>query len=134
MTLPRSFPRHEGIVLVTVILLAMVVGTINPKFFSFFNIFSLLKNSTIIGLFAVGFFLVLVVGGLDVSFTSVGVFAMYVTVKLALAFYSDAPFLVLFVVAALIGGTLGLLNGLLVTRLRAPSLIVTLGTMSLYRG
>jgi simple sugar transport system permease protein len=134
MTLPRNLARHEGIVLVTVILLTIAVGTINPEFFSFFNLFSLLKNSTIIGLFAVGFFLVLVVGGLDVSFTSVGVFAMYVTVKLALAFYPDAPFLVLFVVAALIGGTLGLLNGLLVTRFRAPSLIVTLGTMSLYRG
>ena len=35
MTLPRNFPRHEGIVLVTVILLAIAVGTINPGFFSF---------------------------------------------------------------------------------------------------
>ena len=59
---------------------------------------------------------------------------MYGTVKLALAFYPDAPFVILFVVTALIGATLGLINGLLVTRLRAPSLIVTLGTMSLYRG
>ena len=63
MTLPRNFPRHEGIVLVTVILLAVAVGAINPGFFSFYNIFSLLKNSTVIGLFAIGFFLVLVVGG-----------------------------------------------------------------------
>src|ERR1700747_3386018 len=102
MTLPRSFPRHEGIVLVTLILLGMLVGTINPKFFSFFNIFSLLKNSTIVGLFAIGFFLVLVVGGLDVSFTSIGVVGMYGTVKLALAFYPGAPFVLLFVVAAVI--------------------------------
>ncbi len=134
MTLPRNFPRHEGIVLVTVILLAIVVGTINPGFFSFYNVFSLLKNSTVVGLFAIGFFLVLVVGGLDVSFTSIGVVAMYGTVKLALAFYPDAPLVILLVVTALIGATLGLINGLLVTRLRAPSLIVTLGTMSLYRG
>jgi simple sugar transport system permease protein len=134
MTLPRNFPRHEGIVLVTVILLAIAVGSINPGFYSFYNIFSLLKNSTVIGLFAIGFFLVLVVGGLDVSFTSIGVASMYGTVKLALAFYPDAPVIILFIVAALIGAALGLINGLLVTRLRAPSLIVTLGTMSLYRG
>jgi simple sugar transport system permease protein len=134
MSLPRNFPRHEAIVLVTVTLLAIAVGTINREFFSFFNIFSLLKNSTIIGLFAVGFFLVLVVGGLDVSFTSIGVVGMYGTVKLALAFYPGAPFVILFVVAALIGAALGLINGLLVTRLQAPSLIVTLGTLSLYRG
>jgi simple sugar transport system permease protein len=134
MILPRNFPRHEGIVLVTVILLAIAVGTTNPEFLSFFNLFSLLKNSTIIGLFAIGFFLVLAVGGLDVSFTSIGVVAMYGTVKLALAFFPDAPFIILFVFAALIGAVLGLINGLLVTRLQAPSLIVTLGTLSLYRG
>src|SRR5262249_12302700 len=97
-------------------------------------IFSLLKNSTIIGLFALGFFLVLVVGGLDVSFTSIGVCGMYGTVKLALAFWPNAPFGLLFAIAALIGAALGLINGLLVTRLQAPSLIVTLGTLSLYRG
>ena len=130
----RNFLRHEAIVLVIVMLLAITVGTINPGFFSFFNIFSILKNSTISGLFAVGFFLVLVVGGIDVSFTSIGVVGMYGTVKLALAFYPDAPFVVLFICAALIGAALGLINGLLITRLRAPSLIVTLGTMSLYRG
>ena len=134
MTLPRKFQRHEAIVFVTVILLAIAVGTINAAFFSFFNIFSLLKNSTVIGLFAIGFFLVLVVGGLDVSFTSIGVLGMYGTVKLALALYPNAPFVPLFVAAALIGAALGLINGLLVTRLQAPSLIVTLGTLSLYRG
>ena len=57
------------------IILALTVGAINPVFFSIFNIFSLLKNSTVIGLFAIGFFLVLVTGGLDVSFAAVGVTA-----------------------------------------------------------
>jgi len=90
MTLPRNFPRHEGIVLVTVILLAIAVDQlIRGSFHS--KCLSLLKNSTVIGLFAIGFFLVLVVGGLDVSFTSIGVASMYGTVKLALAFYPDAP-------------------------------------------
>ena len=126
--------RHEIIVLMALIALVVIVGAINPAFYSFFNIFSLLKNSTVVGLFAIGFFLVLVVGGLDVSFAAIGVVAMYGTVKLSLAFFPEAHFLVLCGVAALIGTGLGLINGLLVTRLRAPSLIVTLGTMSLFRG
>jgi simple sugar transport system permease protein len=58
------------------------------------------------------------VGGLDVSFTSIGVAGMYGTVKLALAFYPNAPVVILFIITALIGATLGLINGLLVTRLR----------------
>lgn len=134
MKLPAHLLRHEVIVLLAVVALAAVVGAINPAFYSFFNIFSLLKNSTVVGLFAIGFFLVLVVGGLDVSFAAIGVVAMYGTVKLSLAFFPDAPYPALCLVAAAIGAGLGLFNGLLVTRLRAPSLIVTLGTMSLYRG
>ena len=59
---------------------------------------------------------------------------MYGTVKLSLAFFPETPFVVLCVVAGLIGAGLGLINGLLVTQLRAPSLIVTLGTLSLFRG
>lgn len=126
--------RHEVIVALALILAIVAVGAVNPAFFSLFNMFSLLKNSTVIGLFAIGFFLVLVVGGLDVSFAAVGVFAMYATIKLAIAFFPGAPFAVLCGVALLIGSGLGLINGLLVTRLGAPSLIVTLGTLSLFRG
>lgn len=126
--------RHEVIVAVVLILVILGVGAVNPAFFSLFNMFSILKNSTVIGLFAIGFFLVLVVGGLDVSFAAVGVFAMYAAIKLAIAFFPEAPFVVLCGVAVLIGGVLGLINGLLVTQLQAPSLIVTLGTLSLYRG
>jgi len=134
MTSSRIFFRHEVIVLVALVLLIAVVGVANLAFFSVFNVFSLLKNSTVIGLFAIGFFLVLVVGGLDVSFAAIGVVAMYATVKIALALFPEAPFVLLCVIAAGIGALLGLINGLLVTQLRAPSLIVTLGTLSLFRG
>ena len=91
--------RHEMVVLIALVFLVVAVGMINPAFFTFFNVFSLLKNSTVIGLFAIGFFLVLVVGGLDVSFAAIGVVAMYGTVKLSIAFFPDAPFVVLCVVA-----------------------------------
>ena len=134
MNLLSRAGRHETMVLLVVLLLATGVGSVNPAFFTFYNMFSLLKNSTVIGFFAIGFFLVLVVGGLDVSFAAIGVFAMYATVKIALALFPEAPFVVLCVVAATIGAGFGLINGLLVTQLKAPSLIVTLGTLSLYRG
>lgn len=130
----RVLLRHEVILLLAVIALVVVVGSINPAFFSLFNLFSLLKNMTVVGLLAIGFFFGLIVGGIDVSFAAVAVFAMYVTVKLAIAVLPEAPMVVLFIVSSLIGAGLGCLNGLLITGLRAPSLIVTLGTLSLYRG
>lgn len=130
----RLSRRHEVIVALALVLAIIGVGIVNPAFFSLFNMFSVLKNSTVIGLFAIGFFLVLVVGGLDVSFAAIGVFAMYSTITLSTAFFPEVPFVVLSGIAILIGGGLGLINGLLVTKLNAPSLIVTLGTLSLYRG
>jgi simple sugar transport system permease protein len=126
--------RHEIIIFLAVLLLVIVVGAVNPAFFSFFNMFSMLKNATVPGLFALGFFIVLVIGGLDVSFTAVGVVAMYSTVVLSKAFFPDVSIWLLFGVAALIGGLLGLINGLLVNWLKVSSLIITLGTMSLFRG
>lgn len=134
MSAVRILGRHEMIVLAAVLLLALLVGLVNPAFFSFFNLFSLLKNSTVIGLFAIGFFIVLVIGGLDISFTAIGVVAMYGTVVIAKAWFNEAPIFVLFLVAAGIGGGLGLINGLLVVSLRVPSLIITLATASLFRG
>ena len=110
--------RHEVLIFLVLVVLAVTVGAINPVFFSIFNVFSLLKNSTVIGLFAIGFFLVLVTGGLDVSFAAVGATAMYCTVNFAVAFFPGAPFVVLCAVSALIGVFLGLINGLLVTKLR----------------
>lgn len=134
MNVGRAVVRHEVILLLAVLALVAVVGSINPAFFSLFNMFSLLKNMTVVGLLAIGFFFGLIVGGIDVSFAAVGVFAMYVTVKLANAVFPDAPIVLLFIASGGIGATLGLINGLLITGLRAPSLIVTLGTLSLYRG
>jgi len=128
------FARQEAIVLLAVLLLGLAVGLLNPSFFSFLNLFSLLKNSTVVGLFAIGFLIVLVIGGLDVSFAAIGVVGMYGTVVLANAYFPTAPVVVLFAVAALIGALLGLINGLLVVWLKAPSLIITLATTSLYRG
>jgi simple sugar transport system permease protein len=134
MKLGAIFARQETIVLLAVVLLALTVGLMNPSFFSLFNMFSLLKNSTVVGLFAIGFLVVLVIGGLDVSFAAVGVVGMYGTVVLSNAYFPEAPIWILFLIAAGIGCVLGIINGLLVIWLRAPSLIVTLGTTSLFRG
>jgi simple sugar transport system permease protein len=59
---------------------------------------------------------------------------MYLTVVLSKAYFPDAPMPILIAAAAAIGAILGAINGVLVTWLKAPSLIITLGTASLFRG
>ncbi len=134
MSISRFLLRQETMLLLVLILLVAVVGLINPGFLTFFNLFSMLKSSTVVGLFAIGFFIVLVIGGLDVSFAAIAVVAMYGTVVLANAVFPDLSIWALFAIAGLIGAGLGAINGVLVTVLKAPSLIITLGTTSLFRG
>jgi simple sugar transport system permease protein len=126
--------RHETMLLLVLLALIAMVGLINPGFLTFFNMFSVLKSSTVVGLFAIGFFVILVTGGLDVSFAAIAIFAMYVTVTVSNALFPDLSIWLLFAMAGLIGMALGAINGVLVVWLKAPSLIITLGTTSLFRG
>jgi simple sugar transport system permease protein len=124
----------EGIILLTTILLCVGVASLNPVFLSAANLLDLVRNSITTGLFALGVYVALLSGGIDVSFTAVAAVAMYGTVKLSVLINPHAPLWLLFVVSALIGALLGAVNATLIALFRLPTLIVTLGTLSLFRG
>ena len=125
----------EGIILLTTILLCgRQLRLINPVFFSAPNLLDLIRNSITTGLFALGVYTALLSGGIDVSFTAVAAFSMYGTVKLCVLINPHAPLWLIFIVAALIGAILGGFNATLIALFRLPTLIVTLGTLSLFRG
>lgn len=118
-------------VLLTPILLLFVF---NPVFRQPGNLFNLWQQSAIIGLIAVGQTLVIILGGFDLS---VGAVAALAGVLCYLSFGAlDSPLgLALGIAAALAGcGVVGIVNGLLVTKLRITPLIATLGVLSLVRG
>ncbi|HWT37870.1 MAG TPA: ABC transporter permease [Paraburkholderia sp.] len=117
-----------------IVVTCVIVGAINPRFFQFATLFDLLHSATTMSLFALGTLVVLASGGIDVSFTAIGALTMYAITKAVFAWWPDAPFALLLVVGALGGIVLGVINGVLVHRLKAPSLIVTIGTQYLYRG
>ncbi len=130
-----SFLRKtESIVAITIILLCVIVGILNPVFFTIANAFDLLRSSIVMGIFAMGVLLVIISGGIDVSFTAVAVFAMYSTTKLLNAYWVEAPIWVAFIMAAIIGLGLGFVNAFFISRFKLPTLIVTLGTLSMFHG
>jgi simple sugar transport system permease protein len=130
----RRLPRHELTLLVVIVAIAAAIGTINPAFFSPDNLFDLLKSSVTLGILAVGTLVVLVSGGIDVSFPAIAAACMYVTCTLALHVASLDHLALLMGGSIVLGLALGLVNGLLVHAFRLPALIVTLGTASLIRG
>lgn len=128
------FRRNETLVALFMIVLSLVIGIINPTFFTVANVFDLLRSCIVTGIFAMGVLIVIVSGGIDVSFAAIGIFALYSTVKLMKAFAPDAPIWAAFICAALIGLGLGLINGFFIAKFRLPTLIVTLGTLSMFQG
>jgi simple sugar transport system permease protein len=132
--LKKLFRQNEYLVALTIIMLSAIIGFINPIFFSVGNLFDLLRSSIVMGIFAMGVLIVIVSGGIDVSFTAIAVFSLYVTVRLLTAIGFDGPIIVAFAIAAVIGLLLGLINAFFISKFNLPTLIVTLGTLSLYRG
>lgn len=126
--------RPELFTLFLLFALATCVGTINPSFFQISTLFDIARSSTVIGLFALGVFVILAAGGIDVSFTAIAALSMYSVTKLVVLFQPDMPIYLVFALSTLGGGLLGLVNGVLVQSLKAPSLIVTIGTQYLFRG
>jgi len=86
------------------------------------------------GLFALGVFVILAAGGIDVSFTAISAFTMYSVTLLVQTYLPGLPIIVIILIAMAGGVLLGMINGLLVHHLRVPSLIVTIGTQYLFRG
>lgn len=117
-----------------IVITCAIVAAINPRFLQWATLFDLLHSATTTSLFALGTLVVLASGGIDVSFTAIGALTMYAITKAVFAWWPDAPFALILLAGAVGGIVLGLLNGLLVHRLQAPSLIVTIGTQYLYRG
>jgi simple sugar transport system permease protein len=125
---------HEFVVLCVLAALVLLIGWVNPAFYSLGNVFSLLKGTVILGIFSLGVLIVIVSGNIDISFTAIAAFAMYCTGKLMLRFFPGGPLLSALVVAGTIGLLLGAINALFVAWFRMPALIVSLGTASAIRG
>ena len=130
----RFFTRNETLVAVVIILFCAVASASDPRFFSATTLTDLLRASIVIGIFAIGAMLVLISGGIDVSFTAIAVFAMYASTVLTLGTIPELPWYLIFTLSIIIGAALGALNGLFIAGFGLPTLIVTLGTLSVFRG
>lgn len=133
--LPKDFwTRNETLVAGVIVLFCVIATISDPRFFTITTVSDLLRASIVIGILAVGAMLVLVSGGIDVSFTAIAVFAMYSSTVLFLTIWPGAPWPVIFAMSVIFGAILGAINGFFIAFLGLPTLIVTLGTLSVFRG
>lgn len=113
--------------------LLVIARFITPTMFSWNSAHSMLQNNAVFALLAVGIMFVLLTGGIDLSIGSTLGMTGVIT-SMLMVDYPDVPAFVWVILSLLIGGACGLINGLLVGKLRMIPMIVTLGTMYIYRG
>lgn len=123
--------RFLGVVVFLVILI-VVFSILSPDFFSLSNGRSVLFTAAILAIAAAGQSIVVLTGNLDLSVGSIMGLTAYVVFDLAGKNHGLEPFVV--IMAIVIGAVLGFINGFLVTVLQIPSIVATLGTLSIYRG
>ncbi len=112
------------------LLLVLVLGSINGAFLTWSNFLNVLRQISVLMLAAVGETLVILSGGFDLSVGSMQALASCVTATTMLQF-GIAPSIAL---ALLVGIGGGMLNGIIITKVRVNPLVTTLGAMSIFRG
>lgn len=122
--------RAAGLIGLIVIELA-VFAALSPNFFTLGNLLNVTRLNAEIGLIALGMAIVIASGGIDLS---VGAIVGLSSVMLGFYYQNGIPLPASIVLALLTALACGLVNGLLVVVLRLHPLLVTLGTLSAFRG
>jgi ribose transport system permease protein len=124
-----AFVLRYGMIWVLILLMAFA-STLYSGFFTADNLSNMIAQVAATGIVAVGMTLAIISGGFDLSVTAV--FAGSAVVYATLA--GDMPLWAAFACTVVVGVACGLINGLVVTKLRVNAFIATLGTASLFSG
>jgi simple sugar transport system permease protein len=124
--------KSEFYLFLLILVLGATFTAANPKFLALQNILDLLKSYSFFGILSVGALVVLLSGGIDISFTAIAQVAEYVTVAVILQYGGNL--FTAFLISSMIGIVLGLINGLLIHFLQIPPIITTIATLNLYFG
>ncbi len=128
----RTFWQKYGILLI-LLLLVVIMGFLSPKYFlTLNNLIQIVLQSSITILIAVGEFFAILIAGIDLSVGSVLALTGMVTAKMMV---SGVPIIISILVGGvLLGGVLGLCNGILVVQTGLHPFIITLGGLTIFRG
>ena len=122
---------QEVVIACAILLLFAVVSAINPRFLGANNLNTVISGNAYIAVAAIGMAMIIITGHIDVSVGAlIGVLA---TVSGTIA-VSGAPVWVAWTAPILVGIVINFIIGLLVAYGRIPSIVVTLGMLSILRG
>lgn len=129
----RKLRQMEKYLISILLTYTIIVSIVSKNFLSVNTLFDLLKTSSGTLILASGVLMVLISGGIDVSFTAIAVVSGYSSILIMMKLGIDNILFVM-VVSAAIGCLLGIINALLIYFFKLSTFIVTLGTSSVFYG
>ncbi|HZZ63554.1 MAG TPA: ABC transporter permease [Roseiarcus sp.] len=134
LRVPPGLRRHGSLLIVygLILILAVYASLASPNFLTDRNIFNVLRTGAFLGTVAIAETFVIIGGGIDLSVGSVIKLSVLIS---AILMNGKPENIGVAVVATLaMGAVIGLINGLLITKVRIAPFIVTLGAYSILRG
>lgn len=113
------------------LLLCVVVAIMSPQFLNWTNAMNVARQTTINGIIAMGMACVILIGGIDLSVGSVLAFATLVVGECINAGMNG---ILAIIIGLVLGALIGAANGVFIALLDLPPFIVTLASMSIFRG
>lgn len=129
----RKLRPMEKYLIGILLIYTVIVSMVSSNFLTTNTLVDLLKSSSGTLILAAGVLMVLISGGIDVSFTAIAVVAGYSAIKIAMSLGIDNIFLIM-VISALLGCFMGMINAVIIHLLQISTFIVTLGTSSVFYG
>jgi rhamnose transport system permease protein len=129
--LGRFVRQREAVLLVVLLVLMGVMATMSDDFLTATNLLRTTRFFTEIGLIALGMTLIIITAGIDLS---VGSALALVSVTIGFSYQAGLPLPLAILLGLVVGTAGGLFNGTVSTKLGVHPLVVTLGTLALYRG
>ncbi len=131
-SIKKQFKENQNLgTIVALIILIVFVSVLNPAFLQVNNLLNLMRQLIINGFIALGMTFVILTGGIDLS---VGSTLALTSAIFAGLLQGGMPTILAILIALGLGLILGLLNGILITKGKLAPFIVTLATMTIFRG
>jgi ribose/xylose/arabinose/galactoside ABC-type transport system permease subunit len=118
-------------IFIYIAIMVIIFSFIINGFFSLKNFENISRQISTIGIISIGMTLVILSRGIDLSVGAILSFAINIGGQ---GIVLGWPLWIVYPIMLLLGLLLGWLNGFLITRIAVPALIITLGTMNIYRG
>jgi rhamnose transport system permease protein len=128
-----ALKSREFLLAVALAVAVAVIGLYQPVFVEWENLSDMLTETSVLFMLALAQMVVILTRGIDLSVAANLALSGFLA-ALVSQYYPGVPLILMILVGVLSGLVLGMLNGVLVAALGIPSIVVTLGTLAVYRG